>query len=204
MARKRDPEASRAAIELAAAELFADHGYAGTSTSSIAKKAGVAEGTIFRHFPTKKALLLGVVRPLITTFFAPIATRSLKALFARRYSSLEELLEALWDDRVRLVVDHPHIAQIFVQEASLHPEIVQLMSSVFRAHVLPPFRAQIEQLRADGLIAEDLPPEIVIQHVVATIGTTLLSTQVFGIDLGRDLDELKPYLIRLVCRGLAP
>lgn len=38
----------------AAVEMFAEKGYAATSTSEIAKKAGVAEGTIFRHYKTKK------------------------------------------------------------------------------------------------------------------------------------------------------
>ena len=41
----------------AALELFANEGYNATSTSSIAKKAGVSEGLIFRHFKNKKGLL---------------------------------------------------------------------------------------------------------------------------------------------------
>jgi AcrR family transcriptional regulator len=41
----------------AALELFASEGYASTPTSKIAKKAGVSEGLIFRHFENKKGLL---------------------------------------------------------------------------------------------------------------------------------------------------
>lgn len=41
----------------AALELFASEGYASTSTSKIAKKAGVSEGLIFRHFENKQGLL---------------------------------------------------------------------------------------------------------------------------------------------------
>lgn len=44
-------------ILITALELFADGGYAGTSTSKIAKKAGVSEGLIFKHFGNKKNLL---------------------------------------------------------------------------------------------------------------------------------------------------
>jgi AcrR family transcriptional regulator len=39
----------------AAVEAFAEQGYSGTATSEIARRAGVAEGTIFRYYPTKKA-----------------------------------------------------------------------------------------------------------------------------------------------------
>ncbi|MEL6674798.1 MAG: helix-turn-helix domain-containing protein [Bacteroidota bacterium] len=41
----------------AALELFANEGYNAVSTSKIARKAGVSEGLIFRHFENKKGLL---------------------------------------------------------------------------------------------------------------------------------------------------
>lgn len=40
-----------------ALELFADKGYDATSTSKVAKAAGVSEGLIFRHFRNKEGLL---------------------------------------------------------------------------------------------------------------------------------------------------
>ncbi|MEO0776528.1 MAG: helix-turn-helix domain-containing protein [Bacteroidota bacterium] len=41
----------------AALELFAQEGYDASSTSRIARRAGVSEGLIFRHFTNKKGLL---------------------------------------------------------------------------------------------------------------------------------------------------
>ena len=41
----------------AALELFTTQGYHSTTTPEIAKKAGVAEGTIYRHFQSKQQLL---------------------------------------------------------------------------------------------------------------------------------------------------
>ena len=41
----------------AALELFANEGFNATSTNQIAKKAGVSEGLIFKHFKNKKGLL---------------------------------------------------------------------------------------------------------------------------------------------------
>lgn len=47
-------------ILMAALELFALEGYYATSTSAIAKKAGVSEGLIFRHFTNKEGLLQAI------------------------------------------------------------------------------------------------------------------------------------------------
>src|SRR5699024_9455883 len=45
-------------LSQAAVELFTEHGYEATGTAQIAQRAGVSEMTLFRHFPTKEALLL--------------------------------------------------------------------------------------------------------------------------------------------------
>jgi AcrR family transcriptional regulator len=60
-----------------AIEIFAEKGYSATSTSEIAKKAGVAEGTIFRHYKTKKELLLSIVAPTMAKLVAPFVIKDL-------------------------------------------------------------------------------------------------------------------------------
>ena len=42
-------------------KLFAEEGYASTSTSKVAKVAGVSEGLIFRHFTNKEGLLTAII-----------------------------------------------------------------------------------------------------------------------------------------------
>lgn len=45
----------------AALHLFATQGYSTTSTSKVAKEAGVSEGLIFRHFENKAGLLQAIL-----------------------------------------------------------------------------------------------------------------------------------------------
>jgi AcrR family transcriptional regulator len=56
--RRRDPEASRAAILEAAREVFAERGYARATIREIARRAGVTHGLVMRHFGTKERLLI--------------------------------------------------------------------------------------------------------------------------------------------------
>lgn len=51
---------TRTRILQAAQKLFASQGFDGTTTRDLAQAAGVAEGTLFRHFPNKKAILVEV------------------------------------------------------------------------------------------------------------------------------------------------
>ncbi len=50
------PEKEQRILEAAIA-VFSEKGFSAATTSEIAKNAGVAEGTIFRYFKTKKDIL---------------------------------------------------------------------------------------------------------------------------------------------------
>src|SRR5882762_504227 len=49
----------------AAAFVFAERGFEGAATLSIARRAGVSEALLFRHFSSKKNLFRAVLRDLL-------------------------------------------------------------------------------------------------------------------------------------------
>src|ERR1051325_2079684 len=53
----RDAEGTRRRIERTALALFVEKGVAGTSIRDIAVGAGIADGALYRHFPSKEALV---------------------------------------------------------------------------------------------------------------------------------------------------
>ena len=59
--RRRNPEASRAAILAAARAAFAEQGYAGATIRDIARRAGVTHGLVMLHFTAKEQLFLAAV-----------------------------------------------------------------------------------------------------------------------------------------------
>lgn len=62
MIRRRDGEQTRQRLLRAALDLFTANGFRATTTPEIAQRAGVAEGTIYRHFTGKDHLLNEVYR----------------------------------------------------------------------------------------------------------------------------------------------
>jgi len=60
---RADARRNRARILAAAAEVFDEHGTS-ASTEEVARRAGVAIGTVFRHFPTKDDLLAAIMKDL--------------------------------------------------------------------------------------------------------------------------------------------
>ncbi|MEV0649330.1 helix-turn-helix domain-containing protein [Phytomonospora sp. NPDC050363] len=62
---RADARRNRARILDAAEEIFGERG-PGASTEAIAIRAGVAIGTVFRHFPTKEDLLAAIMKRLLT------------------------------------------------------------------------------------------------------------------------------------------
>lgn len=59
---RRDAEATRQRLIAAALDLFTTIGFRGTTTPMLAERAGIAEGTIYRHFRGKDALLNAAYR----------------------------------------------------------------------------------------------------------------------------------------------
>ncbi|MFK4038272.1 TetR/AcrR family transcriptional regulator [Nonomuraea wenchangensis] len=61
---RADARRNRERILAAAEEVFAERG-ASASTEEVAARAGVAIGTVFRHFPTKDDLLAAIFKALL-------------------------------------------------------------------------------------------------------------------------------------------
>lgn len=106
----------------ASIKLFSEKGFHGASTSEIAKEAGVAEGTIFRHFKTKKDILISLVAPMVLRFASPFLLKDVKELMASDLP-LEELLKQIYKNRLSLVEKNWDRIRLIIQEMQFHEEL---------------------------------------------------------------------------------
>ena len=75
--RLRSPDIVRGRILDAAQAEFMAAGYAGASTNRMLDRFGGSKPTMFRHFPTKRALFEGVVARIASSWAGQIAWRAL-------------------------------------------------------------------------------------------------------------------------------
>jgi len=129
--KKRDErsEEARTRILDAAQTLFAVHGFNATTTKAIAEQAEVPGGLIFYYFPTKKALLAGVLsernilvelRTVGETLITPDPRAALIALALRYLNTLKQ---------------HKELACIMLREFRSHPEVASQFHELREEHV---------------------------------------------------------------------
>lgn len=97
--RERQALARKEHILETALNLFARHGFDGTSTKQIAQAAGVAEGLIFHYFPTKDDLLNAVLETK-HSFIRDLRTL-LEGAEDKPVSEVLHVLASAWLDTLR-------------------------------------------------------------------------------------------------------
>jgi AcrR family transcriptional regulator len=155
-------------IIIAAIEYFAEKGYAGTSTSEIAKKAGVAEGTIFRHYKTKKDLLLSIVTPVMSKLLAPFVMRDLNKVLDQRFERYEDFLREMILNRRDFLQNHFPILKILLQEIPFQPELREQFLEHVAGKIYQRFDALAKYYQEKGQIIE-VPTHQVIRFTASTI-----------------------------------
>ena len=118
----------------AAVKIFSEKGFSASTTSEIAKTAGVAEGTIFRYFKTKKDLLRKVMLKLIQVMADEFVTNRLGKLIRDNKDKDErELLKLIFRDRMDVITKHWDLIKIVFNEIQYHEDlraaVVQSMAS---------------------------------------------------------------------------
>ncbi|MCH1627813.1 TetR/AcrR family transcriptional regulator [Ferdinandcohnia quinoae] len=169
---KKDQKVSEKQIKIieAAVEIFSEKGYAAASTSEIAKKAGVAEGTIFRHYRTKKDLLYSIITPTLLKIVFPVVAKTFikQVLVKHEDLSFDEIIRKMLFNRYNFVKNNTPLLKIILQEIAFHDEMKMQFQEAFMDHAYNKLIEVVEYYQAKGEII-DIPTKSVIRMVVTTI-----------------------------------
>jgi AcrR family transcriptional regulator len=188
-----------------AIEVFAEKGFAASSTSEIAQRAGVAEGTIFRHYKTKKELLLSIVTPAMVKLIAPFVLREFGEVLKKEYDSYDQFLRAMIENRIVFMQKNRSLLKIVVQEIPFHPDLQEQFKAVVLSQVLDRLGRVIEKFKADGKLI-DLPATTIMRLSGSAIMGYVLTREFYGMQEGARWDDERELTatIAFVMKGLAP
>ncbi|AAU17975.1 MULTISPECIES: TetR/AcrR family transcriptional regulator [Bacillus] len=188
----------------AAVDMFGEKGYASTSTSEIAKRAGVAEGTIFRYYKTKKDLLFAVVMPTLTKFAAPFFVQAFaKEIFKSEYESYEELLRVVIHNRFEFAKKHFPMIKILIQEVPFQPELKNEIQQLVETELLSHFKKLIAKFQVEGEIIEMPPSSVLRLTLSAVLGLLLTRFLLLPEEKWDDETEIEN-TIQFILYGLTP
>ncbi|MGY0691280.1 TetR/AcrR family transcriptional regulator [Virgibacillus sp. FSP13] len=186
----------------AAIELIAEKGYAATSTSEIAKRAGVAEGTIFRHYRTKKDLLISIVNPVIIQFMAPaLAEKFVEEVFREPHTSFEDFLYLFIKNRFEFVQSNVSLIKIVVQELAFHPEIQAAYKKVALEKVIPAINQTLNLYKEKNQL-KNIPNDSIIRMMAPTVIGFLITRFIIRPDKEWDDEAEMKLTVEYILQGV--
>jgi AcrR family transcriptional regulator len=156
---------ARERIISAATELVAAGGYRAATVNAVADRAGVATGSVYRHFPSKAGLFAEV--------FRRASQREVDAVrsAARRAGTTVERLEIAIETFARRALKGRRLAWALLAEP-VDP-VVEAERLAFRRA----YRDEFAAVLAEGVARGDLPPQdagLVAAALVGAIGEALV------------------------------
>jgi len=165
-----EPKNTRDQILEAALALFSEKGFSGTTTREIAQQAGCAEGTIFRYFPTKKDILISLVRPH--------ALEELQRVMGNLSHQGEVAdLRLILENRVNTIRKNKKLIKVIVTEAQFHEELREYLLKNIGNHVLGTLSAYMTKRMEEGKFREADPQ--VLSRILAGMMISFVLTENF-------------------------
>lgn len=186
----------------AAIELFSEKGYEATTTSEIAKKAKVAEGTIFRYYKTKKDLLFAIPACLAKTSLPQIVVDDINEIFTSKNEHLEDFLRSMVLNRQKFAAENMAIIKIIFQEIPFNPELLDKISNTLFRPTIDKIIQVIDRFKEQGEIV-DKPSSTIANLIITTILGYFFSRYVIMLDLKWNAEDEIEFLIQYIMNGIS-
>jgi AcrR family transcriptional regulator len=156
--------ASRAAILSAAADVFAENGYRGTSLTEIANRVGMTQPGLLHHFATKDQLLLAVVQAHEEGSEHRAMLDDLAPDNFRLASSLEKLAASNAGARREQLLLTTLSAEAIPRDHPLHEHFVQRYKTYRKG-----LAAIVAGAQANATVRADINPQELAREIIATL-----------------------------------
>jgi TetR/AcrR family fatty acid metabolism transcriptional regulator len=194
MARPKTDD-KRKRILQAAVKVFARKGYFAARVSEIAKKAGVADGTIYLYFKGKEDILVRLFDEVMAEQSEEMS-RAIEAL-----PTAPERLRAIAERHLRLLGANRDLAVVFQVELRQSTQFMERFTASWLGDYLALITQTIEQGQREGALRADLNKKVATKAFFGALDETVTSWIIGG--KGYDLASLAHPVVDLFLRGAA-
>ncbi len=167
--RRRRKEARPAEILAAGMLEFAEKGFADARLEDVARRAGIAKGTIYRYFPDKQALFLAAMRARVGPTIEDVA-RLVDSFPGHTRDMLGVILRQLYAQLVN--TDLHTLMRIIIAEGWKFPELVE---SYYRENIAVG-KAMLTRIVARGIARGEFRDGPVAQEPMIVIAPAIMAT----------------------------
>ena len=192
MARTRSDDKRRRILD-AAVRVFARKGYFAARVSDVARRAGVADGTIYLYFRTKEDILVSLFDDVMKEHVARGRDE------VRRTPGAAAKLHKLAARHLRLLGDNPDLAVVFQVELRQSTKFMERFTASWFKDYLELLTAAIEEGQREGSLRAELPKRLLAKALFGALDEMVTSWM-----LGRrnyDLAELAVPVVELFLHG---
>ena len=174
---RRRAEARPDEVLDAALDLFIEQGFAATRVEDIAKRAGLSKGAVYLYFPSKEAILEGLVRRALV----PIATQALG--FVESYEGDPRPVITMLLKMLAGRINEPRvlaIPKLIFREAAGFPELAQMYRREIIDKVMPALEGLIRNGVDQGYLRQ-VDPGLTIRSIIGPLVLHVALAEIFGI-----------------------
>lgn len=191
------------AILAATIQLLGERGIDGATTAEIARRAGVTERTLFRYFPTKRALIQRVMFPWLQGGLTQRWTE-LGELIHTTSPSFKDWYQHMTVDRMTMIARHTPVARAVLLELAQNGEFRESLEPLWRRMVLGPMVERLSEMQAQGLLRPELDPMVMARAIHCLNIGYFLIRRTFTPDAGWDDAREIEQMAELLAYGGAP
>jgi TetR/AcrR family transcriptional regulator, fatty acid metabolism regulator protein len=177
----------------AAVVVIAENGYHQSQVSKIARKAGVADGTIYLYFKNKEDILISLFREKMGMFIEKV-----NEVIAGKQTAAEKLLVMI-ENHFKIMSEDRHLAIVTQLELRQSNKDIRLKIN----EVLKGYLNVVDRILKEGIenneFRQDLDIRLARQMIFGTIDETV-TTWVMN-DQKYDLTALAPAVHKLIISG---
>lgn len=201
MVKKMDENKERSILE-AAVKVINRKGFHAATTKEIAREAGVAEGTIFNYFPTKKDILhqisIKVVEQVIPSF---VVEPFDSVLLESKEKSPEEALRFILKNRIELLEQNFNLLKVAFSEFQHYPDL----RDISHEKLFLPMRSKIKQYLQDGIdagIFRNIDVSVLASSFLGMLISLVFTRRILLNDPESGFDQDIEVLVDILLRGI--